>query len=367
MRARSTKGKEMKRGPAIRIRCIVTLLLAAAVCDQLLHYGASWSCAQEVTDSEEQADAASTPGRFNLQGPTLGGKQFWSDELIFRKWRIQRNVITKHYRLLDDANKRRAWGSFEQCQAKLERLKEELALPPLRGKVVIVLHGLFRSRSSMSGLCDYLSEQSDYTVLNVSYGSTRSSLDTHAAGLARIVENVGAEVTEVNFVAHSLGNLVIRRYLGSCYRGTDGFRADRRVRRIVMLAPPNRGARLAEFFKRSKIAEWVWGSSGADLANNWDALQKKLAIPQCQFAIIAGGKNEPDGRNRLIPGDDDFVVTVEETKLAGARDFVVIPTYHTVIMNNATAREYALRFLEHGYLVSEPLRRPIIPETDAAP
>ena len=357
----------MKRVPSRRISCILAWLLAATMFSHLLLYRASWSCSQEVANSEEGTETASTLGRFNLQSPTLGGKQFWSDELIFREWRIQRNAITKHCRLLDETNKRRVWGTFEQCQTKLERLKEELALPPLSGKVVIVLHGLCRSRSSMSGLCEYLSEKGDYTLLNVSYASTRSGLDTHAAGLARVVENLGAEVTEINFVAHSLGNLVIRRYLDGCYQGSVGFRADRRIHRIVMLAPPNRGARLAEYFKRSKLAEWVWGSSGADLANNWGALQKKLAIPQCQFAIIAGGKNEPDGRNRLIPGDDDFVVTVEETKLAGARDFVVISTYHTVIMNNATAREYTLRFLEHGCFVSESLRRPIIPETDAAP
>ena len=134
-----------------------------------------------------------------------------------------------------------------------------------------------------------------------------------------------------------------------------------------MVAPPNRGARLAEYFKRSKLVDWVWGDSGADLANNWDALQKKLATPRCQFAIIGGGKSDPDGRNRLIPGDDDFVITVEETKLAGVRDFAAIPSSHTVIMNNTTAREYTLRFLQHGYFVCESLRRPITPETDAGP
>ncbi|MGQ9575532.1 MAG: hypothetical protein ACUVUC_09450 [Thermoguttaceae bacterium] len=32
--------------------------------------------------------------------PTLGGKQFWADELLFHQWRIQRNVLTGHCRLL---------------------------------------------------------------------------------------------------------------------------------------------------------------------------------------------------------------------------------------------------------------------------
>ena len=32
---------------------------------------------------------------------TLGGRQFWGDVHYFRGWRIQQNVFTKHYRLLD--------------------------------------------------------------------------------------------------------------------------------------------------------------------------------------------------------------------------------------------------------------------------
>lgn len=361
------ESRKMERLSATGPRRIRRWLLTTAAVVHLLPCIAGRSCAEEAEEPQEQPDAAPSNLRFNIHSPTLGGKQFWSDELVFHDWRIQRNAITGHYRLLDGTNKRFAWGTFGQCQMKLKGLKQDLNLPPLRGKVVIVLHGLFRSRSSMSGLCDYLSEEGELTALNVSYASTRGGLDTHAAGLARVVENLGAEVTEVNFVAHSLGNLVIRRYLDCCYEGADGFRADPRIHRIVMLAPPNRSARLAEYFGRSKLAEWVWGDSGRELANHQDALQEKLAIPQCQFAIIAGGKNDPNGRNRLIPGDDDFVVTVEETKLANARDFAVIPTYHTVIMNNATVREYTLRFLKHGHFVSESLRRPITPKTDTGP
>ena len=90
----------------------------------------------------------------NVEGPTFGGKQLWTDELIFHEWRIQRHAWTGHYRLLDDQDYRRAWGSFEHCRERLDALKQELALPPMRGKVVVALHGLVRSRQSMKGICD---------------------------------------------------------------------------------------------------------------------------------------------------------------------------------------------------------------------
>ena len=88
--------------------------------------------------------------------PTLGGKQFWSDELFFHQWHIQRNVLTGHCRLLDGHNLQHASGTFDTCREKLQQVRREKSLPPMRGKAVIVVHGLFRSRDSMGALCKYL-------------------------------------------------------------------------------------------------------------------------------------------------------------------------------------------------------------------
>ena len=50
----------------------------------------------------EPATAVLLPSQIELPPvPTLGGMQFWADELFFHQWRIQRNVITGHCRLLD--------------------------------------------------------------------------------------------------------------------------------------------------------------------------------------------------------------------------------------------------------------------------
>lgn len=295
----------------------------------------------------------------NIKGLTLGGKQFWTDELIFHEWRIQRHAWTKHYRLLDDENHRRAWGHFKHCRNRLEALKQQEKLSPMQGKVVVVLHGLVRTRKSMSGLCDYLVEHGDYTVLNVSYASTRNRLDQHALSLARIIENLGPEITEINFVAHSLGNLVIRHYLGDQTDLEDSMRPDPRIKRIVMLAPPNNGAQFAERFQDNKLFRAIWGKSGVKLAREWPELEKRLATPGKDFGIIAGGRGENSGSNPLLRGDDDFVVRVEETRLPGARDFVVLPAFHTLIMDDKKTQEYVLRFFKHGYFVSAEKRRPI--------
>ena len=59
--------------------------------------------------------------------PTLGGKQFWADELFFHQWRIQRNVLDGHCRLLDENNLRHASGTFDECRAALEQIKPPTA------------------------------------------------------------------------------------------------------------------------------------------------------------------------------------------------------------------------------------------------
>lgn len=299
-----------------------------------------------------------------VEGPTFGGQQLWTDELIFRAWRIQRHTWTGHYRLLDEQDYRRAWGSFEHCNEQLETLKRELNLPPMRGKVVVALHGLLRTRQSMQGIGDYFHEHGNYTIVNFSYASTRNELDQHARSFASVMQHLGPEVTEINLVAHSLGNLVIRHYLGDQTNLAEGKHPDPRIHRIVMLAPPNNGAEFARKFADNKIFQTIWGKTGLELANEWESLEPHLAIPECEFAVIAGGKGKPSGSNPILTGDDDFVVRVEETRLPGARDFRVFPVSHSSIMDDEHARECALQFFWHGYLVAEDQRQPILREPE---
>ena len=277
--------------------------------------------------------------------PTLGGKQFWADELLFRQWRIQRNVLSGGYRLLDGKNHRHASGSFGQCRDRLEEIRREQNLPPMRGKAVIVLHGLMRSRSSMSKLCDYLGSQGDYRVFNVAYPSTRQGIARHAEGLKRIVANLDG-IEEINLVGHSLGSIVVRKYL-SGPEGKGKQLPDGRIGRVVMLAPPNHGSRIATSFEGNPLFRLVNGPAGQELGPEWDGFEGELAMPDIEFGIIAGGRGGRFGRgkrfgrgdesqeddktaptrgyNPWLPDDNDGTVAVSSTRLAGARDFVVLP------------------------------------------
>ncbi len=87
-------------------------------------------------------------GLMNVPFPTFGGKQFWADHFIYCGWRIQQNVYTGHCRLLDPSDKRKAWGTYEACRVGMERIRIEDRLKPRSDHLVLLVHGLFRSKDS---------------------------------------------------------------------------------------------------------------------------------------------------------------------------------------------------------------------------
>ena len=324
----------------------------------------AWVCLAVVGSASAEPPVEGTVSTElpNFPTKTLGGAQFWSDELVFHRWRIQRNVLSEHYRLLDENDFRRAWGTFEQCREKLLEIRREQNLPPMKGPAVITLHGLIRSRETMEGIGEYLEQEGDYTWLNVSYASTRRSLDEHAASLARVIENLEG-IDEINFVCHSLGNLVVRRYLGEASQAEPKWKVDRRIKRHVMLGPPNNGAKLAEVFKNNKVFGLVLGPSAKQLAGQWPETERLLATPGFEFGIIAGRGNGL-GTNPIVGGDDDLVVGIDETKLPGACDFLVVPRWHGELMSDKQVQQSTLRFLKKGCFVSADERQQIPAQSD---
>jgi pimeloyl-ACP methyl ester carboxylesterase len=316
--------------------------------------------------AEEPSTVAATPAPINFPTATMGGVQFWSDELVFRGWRIQQNALTGHYRLLDDHDFRMAWGTFDQCQARFDELRSEHKLPPLKGRAVVTLHGLGRSRDAMDTLGKHLAETSDVTWINISYASSRRSLDDHAQSLARVLSHLDG-IDEIHFVCHSLGNMVVRRYLGEASLSQPRWKTDPRIKRMVMLGPPNNGAQFARLFRDNKLFGLVTGPSGKQLALPFDELQKQLGTPAFEFGIIAGTCGDERGSNPVVAGEDDLVVAVEETRLAGASDFLVVPCWHGTMLGDKQVCDCVARFLKEGYFVAADKRVPIGERGASAP
>lgn len=298
--------------------------------------------ADEDVQQPDAADShASHASLFNLQLPTAGGKQFWTDHCWRDGWRIQQNAVTGHWRLLDAGNVRHAWGSRRACERVLSR--QPVANIPVRQHHVILLHGLFRSAASMQPLAARLEGGEDRRSVLFEYASTRASITAHAAALRDVVEGL-PQTVPISFVGHSMGNIVVRHALGDWERAGNQQMLDR-ITAVVMLGPPNQGAAIARQLAKLPAYGLVAGQGGLELGPEWQQLQAKLAIPRCPFGIIAG--RLPDGfTNPLVGGAGDFVVSVDETRLPGGT-MLEVNQVHSLLMDDPAVQQAVANFIDH--------------------
>lgn len=180
---------------------------------------------------------------------TLGGRQFWEDIYVYQKWRIQRNCITKHYRLLDNWDIRRAGGSFEQCSRALTRCAEIFQLTPPKTKAVVLLHELAGNKNQFNQMVK-MAESAGFSAIAVNYPSTRKELRAHVRQLELLLNSL-EYVKEVSFITAGIGGLLVRLLLAA----DSQWKKKIKTGRIVQIDPPNRGfrlwERLSEMEKRS--------------------------------------------------------------------------------------------------------------------
>lgn len=286
-----------------------------------------------------------------VQPKTQGGRQFWGDVHHFQGWRIQQNVFTGDHRLIDPDALRHTWGTFEECQATLAEISQKRKLAPMDGRAVILIHGLLQSSKCMAAMAFHF-ERAGYTTVEFDYPSTQVSIPEAARYLDKVINSLDG-IDEINFVTHSMGGLVVRAYSKDFH--------DTRIKRMVMLGTPNRGAELADITHQSWFLRALAGPGARQLGTRSDGLIPKLPLPKCEFAVIAGCCGTPVGWNPLIPGDDDGTVTVESTKLPGAADFVTVRAFHSRLLWENESITHAVNFIRDGRLRLDREPQPISP------
>ena len=209
------------------------------------------------------------------------------------------------------------------------------------GDYVILLHGLGRTRLSMSRI-ERVLQRENYRVINVSYDSTRISVEA-AAGktLSKILgEQVIDSSVRVHFVTHSLGGIVLRQYLSNHHIA--------RLGRVVMLAPPNQGSELADKLKENRLYKFLTGASGQQLGTCENSVPRRLGGANFELGVVAGCRSLNPLFSRWIPGADDGKVSVRSTKLEGMKDFLVVPYSHTWMAWRKPVLESIVIFLRNG-------------------
>lgn len=330
----------MKRQGNIR-RCLLALALVLASLPVSGKSAAQGAAGAQRLDALDDSTA-----RLNLALPTAGGVQLWTDHQWFYGWRLQQHALTGHWRLLDGADVRRSWGSRAACEAALQEVITAQDGPGATGptRVVVLLHGLMRTHRSMRPLESCCERASDAQSIPFSYASTRFGIADHAAALRHWVETLPGR-PRVDFVGHSMGNIVLRHAIGDWQRDGDPQQVLPRLGRVVMLGPPNQGATIARRLGALRLFEAVAGQGATELGLDWDHLEERLAVPPCPFAIVAGELPASAPQNPLVGGAGDFVVSVQEAQLPGATEMHTVPVLHSFLMDDPRVHEIVSRFL----------------------
>lgn len=283
-----------------------------------------------------QSDDEALP---NLELPTLGGKQLWADTYFYAGWRIQENVVTGHSRLLDPEDVRHAWGTYDQCFRAFGKIRAEQVIEPGPRHLVLLLHGLFRSKDSFGDLPQRLSE-AGYAASGLNYASMREGVQASADRLNLLLDRL-EDTDRVSFVTHSMGSVVLRAALADQASWRDRVA----LHRIVLTAPPSQGSAVANLLADFPPYQWLTGESGQDLTGEAMADLPGLDAP---FGIIAGGRGDGKGFNPLIDGDDDGTLAVSETELEGALDFLLVDSLHSFVHTDPQTIDAVLNFLANG-------------------
>ena len=206
---------------------------------------------------------------------------------------------------------------------------------------VVLLHGISRTRRSFRKMQAAI-EAAGFATLNVGYPSRRHALEALAADIhPAIARFTGSLEGHVHFVGHSMGGLLIRVYIAT--------HRPKRLGRVVMLGTPNGGSEVADRLKSVSLYRAWFGPAGQQLVTRRDAATE-AALPLVDYpvGVIAGNRSVDPISSVFLPKPHDGRVSVENTKLDGMADHLIIGTSHPWLPMNGLAIEQTIAFLRNG-------------------
>jgi Alpha/beta hydrolase family len=199
---------------------------------------------------------------------------------------------------------------------------------PSRPTRVLLVHGMGRTPLSMWRLARALRRTGMATEL-FGYVAAWQTFEQIAVRLRARIETMADGDYVV--IGHSLGGLLLRAAVAA-------LPADvHRPRRIIMLATPNHSPRLAQRFEHSWWYRALNGDAGALLAH--ESRIEEIPRTDVPCTIISGtrgvnGRWSPFGNTQ-----NDGLLALSETEMAGADEWISLPLRHPFIMNDRRVRE----------------------------
>ena len=207
-------------------------------------------------------------------------------------------------------------------------------------ETVVLVHGLWMRGWVMTLLGLRLQRYGFHTIV-FSYSSMSNSLSQNALFLSNFVTDIAAP--HIHFIGHSLGGLLVMQMLAEY--------PEPRAGRIVLAGSPCHASYVASKLARMGLGRYLIGRGMLQ------CLRQK--VPECadryEVGSIAGCKSLGGGRLfGGLPSPNDGVVAVEETRMPGISDQIVLNVSHSGMLLSTSVAHQVCMFLRHGYFFHNP-------------
>lgn len=209
---------------------------------------------------------------------------------------------------------------------------------------VVLLHGVNRSWRAMRPMAAAL-QTDGYMTANVDYPSRAGPVDQ----LVPMAVDTGvkscrdAGAKRIHFVTHSIGGILLR------YAHKEQPILE--IGRVVMLAPPNGGSEIVDKTKNIPGAVLVGGEALMQLGTDDNSLPALLGPVDFELGVIAGTGSMNPWMSAMLPNPDDGKVSVEQTRIEGMNDFLVVEDNHHYIVEDELVIRNTLAFLRTGSFI----------------
>jgi len=204
-----------------------------------------------------------------------------------------------------------------------------------RHEVVILIHGLIRRSYNMYPMGKYLCKHG-FTVYVYDYKTSTKDMAAHGDDLYDYLRKVIAENPSdvpIDIVTHSMGGILTRYALAK--NDKTPVLDISRIKRIVMLAPPHGGSKIARLL--TKYAPFT-GKMFKPLPELSDAPDSVIhSVPLFEGPEIG-----------IVAAKYDREVALKDTYLSGMKEHFIIKSEHSFMVYLKSVHKAVLRFLTTG-------------------
>ena len=219
-------------------------------------------------------------------------------------------------------------------QTQNYKTKHLKALIKPNNETIIFAHGLFRSYWSMYLLSRYFRKKG-YDIYLYDYPSVRHGLAAHISDFQHFLMHCIAQHPhqKIHIVTHSMGGIIAR---GAVVKLS--VEQYRQIESIVMLVPPNQGSPYAEKLLRllPKLGSYI------------KPLHDISTFESAQIHQLTHLAHPKVG---IIAAKFDNKSPLSHVHLPMQRDFLIINTTHSLIIDMPRTKRAILKFIQTGAFV----------------